>query len=221
MPEEEKIDDSEFSDDVDSEDDNLDEEFPEEEEEELDLFQTEKLDKIIQNPESFLDTEEKKNSFNISKEIKKEFAPNEETDNKVHPGFVSSFSFGEKEFELLSAILTRLHELVERVFTYRKDDMQYFPELYSTLKNFYTTIKFLIDTTNRKKIATGFTYVKSAVIDFTQNKNLDLQAVQILEEIYELLMNIKNFHNLGISYEKKKGDSEKYYGRLFGNKTGK
>lgn len=219
MSEEEKVDDSEFEDD--EEDDENDEDIPEEESEGLDLFETKELDKIIQNPEIILDTQEKKDAFKFSKEIKKEFAPNEEIDNKVHPGFVSSFSFGEKEFELLSAMFTRLHEVAERVLTYKKEEMQYFPEFYAVLKNVYINIKFLIDTTNRKKISEGLNYVQSAVVEFVTNKNLSIPAVQTLEEIYELLINLKNFHNLGISYEKKKGESEKYYGRLFGNKTGK
>jgi hypothetical protein len=219
MPEEEKADDSEF--DKDEEEEESEEDEPEEESEELDLFSTNKLDEIKQNPEIILDTKEKKDAFNFSKEIKKEFSPNEETDNKVHPGFVSSYSFGEKEFELLSAMLTRLYEVAEKVLTYRKEDMQYFPEFYSVVKNVYTNIRFLIDTNNRKKISEGLEYVQSAVIEFTTNKNLSVPAIQVLEEIYGLLMNLKNFHNLGISYEKKKGESEKYYGRLFGNKTGK
>jgi hypothetical protein len=221
MDEEEKADDSEFDEDYEEEENDLDDDTPEEEKEGKDLFETKTLDKIKQNPEIILNTEEKKSTFNFKKQIKKELSSNEEQDNRVHPGFVSSYSFGEKEFELLAAMLARLYEVAEKVLTYRKDNMGYFPEFYALVKNLYITIKFLIDTTNRKRISEGLDYVESAVINFTTTNEMSVAAVQALEEIYELLINLKNFHNLGMSYEKKKGDSEKYYGKLFGNKTGK
>lgn len=186
------------------------------EEEVTDLFKTPLLDKVSENPEIVLQDEKMKQEYEANKEIREKFETWQKDDkSQVHPGFVSSYSFGEHEFERLKFILFRLDEVAERVLTYRKENMQYFPEFYSILKNFFTLIRFIIDSTNRKKFIEGFDYVKVAVMRYTMENELNLVAVQILEEMYSKLTDIKNFHGLGFSYEKKKGESEKYQEAFF------
>jgi len=190
----------------------------EEEIEEKDLFKTPVLDKVIKDPKRILNTKEKQKRFEHHKQIEDNF--NKDQEKKVHPGFVSSYSFGEHEFERLKLILLRLDEAAERVTTYRKENLVYFPEFYAILQNYFTCIYFIVDSTNRKKIKDGMAFIREAVIDYTTSnqKEINTEAILVLSEIYLLLSNIKNFHGLGFSYEKKKGDSEKYYESFFKKK---
>ena len=195
----------------------------EEEIEGKDLFKTPVLDEVIKDPKRILNTEEKQKRFEHHKKIEDNFEQDkgkkEDKKEKVHPGFVSSYSFGENEFERLKLMLIRLDEAAERVMTYRKENLVYFPEFYAVLNNFFICIYFIVDSTNRKKIKDGMAFVREAVIDYTTQKALmNTEAILVLSEIYLLLSNIKNFHGLGFSYEKKKGDSEKYYESFFKKK---
>lgn len=204
---------------IDEEDE--EEDFDDEDEEEgIGLFETPVLDKVSENPNLILKNPQMEKGYEASTQIRKHFEnkDSEEDKPRVHPGFVSSYSFGEHEFERLKFMLIRLDEVSEKVLTYRKENMGYFPEFYSILKNFFTVIKFIIDSTNREKISQGFDYVKQAVIRYTTQKEMDMIAVEILEEIYSKLTDIKNFHGLGFSYEKKKGESEKYGEAFFKRK---
>lgn len=180
-----------------------------------DLFDTPTLNKIIEDPDKILKDENTKVRFNYHKEIQETLNPDEK---KIHPGFTSSYSFGEHEFERLKLMLLRLDEVAEKVMSYRREYLPYFPEFFSILQNFFYCIYFIIDSTNRKKIKEGFNYVQEAVINYTTNNSMDMTAILILSEIYLLLSNIKNFHGLGFSYEKKKGESERYDDAFFKKK---
>jgi hypothetical protein len=182
-----------------------------------DLFDTPTLNKIIDNPEHILKDEKTKERFNHHKQIQNNFNQDQD-DKRIHPGFVSSYSFGEKEFERLQLMLMRLDEVAEKVMSYRRESLIYFPEFYSILQNFFYCIAFIVDSTNRKKIRQGFDYVREAVINYTTKNEINTDAIYILTEMYLLLTNIKNFHGLGFSYEKKKGESERYDDAFFKKK---
>ncbi len=196
----------------------------EEEIEGKDLFGTPVLDAVIKDPKRILNTKEKQERFKNHKKIEDNFNQEKEKKEgekeKVHPGFVSSYSFGENEFERLKLMLLRLDEAAERVMTFRKENIIYFPEFYAILNNFFICIYFIVDSTNRKKIKEGLAFIREAVIDYTTSNQKEINTVAIitLSEIYLLLSNIKNFHGLGFSYEKKRGDSEKYYESFFKKK---
>ena len=216
--------DKETGKDVDEEDsgeelDEVDQIADEEEEEDKglkDLFQTPILDKAIENPEIILETQDQKETFENSEKVREYFHGETKKKPAIHPGFVSTYSFGENEFERLKLMLFRLDEVAEMVMTYKKENLYLFPEYYSIVSNFYHCIRFIIDSTNREKILKGLEYVKANVIDFTTNKSdINTIAIEILHEIHSVLMDIKNFHGLGFSYEKKKGESEKYYESFF------
>jgi len=178
------------------------------------LFEMPTLERTTQNPELILKNPDMKQRFEASEQIHDYF--HKKADKPpVHPGFVSTYSFGEHEFERLKFLLFRLDEVAEKVISYRKDGMQYLPEFYSTLYNLFININYIIDSTNRKRIEDGFRYVREAVIEYTTNQEMNPMAIQILCEIYLELMNIKNFHGLGFSYEKKRGESEKYQEAFF------
>jgi len=201
----------------------LDKEFDtdndEEEKEGRDLFETPTLNKVIKNPGLILKDDKMEGGYERTKKVKEWFDQEKEHEEaekiKIHPGFVATYSFGEHEYERLKALLFRLDEVAEAVMTYRKENMNYFPEYYSIIKNFFICIMFIIDTTNREKINEGLRYVEQAVIKYTTTKQMDLIAIQILGEIHQKLTNIKNFHGLGFSYEKKRGQSEKYHEAFF------
>lgn len=196
----------------------------EEEIEGKDLFGTPVLDAVIKDPKRILNTKEKQKRFKNHKKIEDNFNQDKEKKEgekeKVHPGFVSSYSFGENEFERLKLMLLRLDEAAERVMTFRKENLIYFPEFYAILNNFFICIYFIVDSTNRKKIKEGMAFIREAVIDYTTSNQKEINTVAIitLSEIYLLLSNIKNFHGLGFSYEKKRGDSEKFYDAFFKKK---
>jgi hypothetical protein len=197
----EEFDDENFDE---QEEENEEDEFEQEEEIEKeggDLFKTKFLDETLKN--------KPKGQFQkVAEQI------NPET-KEVHPGFQASFSFGENEYEILKNNLLRLNEVVGKVFSYKKEYLQYFSECYGLIKNFYIMIKFIIDSENRKKIENGLAYVREQVITFNNENKLETNAIVVLEEIYSLLYNIKNFHGLGFSYEKKKTGKEKYYENMF------
>lgn len=181
-----------------------------------DLFDTPTLNKTIENPETILKDDQTKTRFSYHKQIQNSL--HEDDSKKVHPGFVSSYSFGEHEFERLKFMLLRLDEIAEKVMSYRKEHLVYFPEFYSVLQNFFYCIYFIVDSTNRRKIKEGLDYVRESVINYTTKGEINTTAIFILSEIYLLLSNIKNFHGLGFSYEKKKGESERYDDAFFKKK---
>lgn len=223
MPEEEIPEDSENEEDFEEESEDDEDEFidePDEEEEEKNIFSTPNLDGLLKNPELIINDEETKKRFESNQKIRNIFRDKEnKTESKqIHPGFVASYSFGEHEYERLRLLLIRLDDVVEKVMTYREDAMSYFPEFYSILQNFFACIYFIVDSTNRKKIEEAFDYIREAVLNYTTKKELNSTAVSVLWEIYLLLSNVKNLHGLGFSYEKKKGESERYVDAFFKKK---
>lgn len=186
-----------------------------EDSEKLNIFAAPKLDEVINSPDKILKTKEMQDSFAAHQGVKNYFKDDSETKPKVHPGFIATYSFGEQEYDRLHKLLLRLDEVAERVMTFRQENLSYLPEFFGTLKNFFICINFIVDSTNRTKIEKGFDYVQEAVIKYTTSKEMNTTAITILGEIYLLLSNIKNFHGLGFSYEKKRGDSEKYAEAFF------
>lgn len=191
----------------------------EEEKEGKDLFKLQTLEEVRKDPSLIIKNEKTQEFHNFAKHVKANLAPKEETDGQVHPGFVSSFSFGEKEFQNLQLLLLRLDEVAEKAMTYRKENMMYFPEFYAVVRNLKIHIKFLLDTQNRKRIDEALDYVRDAVVAYTTNKQMNVIAVMVLEEVYELLINLKNFHGLGVSYEKKRNEGQKFGDALFKRKV--
>jgi len=184
---------------------------------ELSNYKPPTMMEVLENPDLIIKSENNKQVLEITETLQKDLTPIEEYSNQYHPGFYATYSFGDREYERLLGILARLDQVAEKVLTYRKSEMQFFPEFYAITKNLFYNLRFMIDTPSRKRINQALNYIKVSVIEYTTTGNLNYKSIVMLEEVYGLLMNIKNFHNLGFSYEKKRGDSAKYYDKIFGS----
>lgn len=190
----------------------------EEEKPQADLTSLDNLELIKKNPSLIIQSDNDKVLLENSKVLSEFLSPQEEANKKAHHGYLSSFSFGEKEFERLSFLLGRLDLVAEAVTTYREENLTQFPEYYALVKNLYINIKFILSSYDRERINEAFKYIRLGVINYTTKHKINWFAVMCLEEVHQLIMNLKNFHGLGFSYEERGQGSAKYEKAFFSKK---